>query len=497
MWQSGKLSKWAATDLKSGWWWLLSAACLPLFWINMSESHDWGGDFAQYLQQALNMVQGNPQDTSFYVFNPSYAILAPPAYPVGFPMILTPVVALFGTEMLPLKIWMTLLLILTTLLAFKIFKSEMRPGLALALACLFAYHPWLLQFKGEILADIPFTLLLTIGLLLWQSILKNHQNWGVAVLAGVAFGFALLTKNIGIIVFPALLASVLWSPRSFLRNLFVAWGITTVVALVFYVIWSHGVFPVQTETVGFSSGIWAEGLATETVFYNTAYYTEIFQSFFHQMYTPWNFLALISKALLLAFLLFGYWGQLFKRPDLPTFLVSAHLLVLLVFPVTTQGLRYLLPILPWLILLIVRGWRQWQPEQPRLKYAFLFFLLCSQLHQSYHGVQYANHIGRTQSGPSDADARSMFAYLSTTSEEARLVFIKPRPLGLYTSRTCFANNPHTPYPEIVAELEGLGWDFLVTSSDLPNPGLAAFIEKEAHRLLPVFQQGAYTVYSRK
>ena len=40
---------------------VLIGLLLPLFYINVKDSHDWGDDFAQYFIQARNILEGRPQ----------------------------------------------------------------------------------------------------------------------------------------------------------------------------------------------------------------------------------------------------------------------------------------------------------------------------------------------------------------------------------------------------------------------------------------------------
>ena len=72
---------------------------MPLLLINVKSSHDWGGDFAQYINQAKCIVEGKSQNETGYIFNEQNPFIGPPSYPVGFPMLLTPVYCLFGNNL--------------------------------------------------------------------------------------------------------------------------------------------------------------------------------------------------------------------------------------------------------------------------------------------------------------------------------------------------------------------------------------------------------------
>ena len=68
---------------------------IPLFFINIKSSHDWGDDFAQYIHQAKNISEGISQNNTGYVFN-SDVFLGPNAYPTGFPLLLAPIIKNYG-----------------------------------------------------------------------------------------------------------------------------------------------------------------------------------------------------------------------------------------------------------------------------------------------------------------------------------------------------------------------------------------------------------------
>ena len=80
---------------------------IPLFFINVRSSHDWGGDFAMYILQTKNITEAVPQSELPYIYNPDNAVLCPPAYPIGFPLLLSPVYAITGNSIVAFSLWIT------------------------------------------------------------------------------------------------------------------------------------------------------------------------------------------------------------------------------------------------------------------------------------------------------------------------------------------------------------------------------------------------------
>ena len=42
---------------------------VPLLFLNLRNDHDWGDDFAQYLEQAENISLGKPMAQTGYIYN--------------------------------------------------------------------------------------------------------------------------------------------------------------------------------------------------------------------------------------------------------------------------------------------------------------------------------------------------------------------------------------------------------------------------------------------
>ena len=83
---------WAAAALA-----MLAALYLVLFRPGYSVMG--GGDFALYLAHAQAIATFQPYAATGFVFNPANAIMSPAAYPPGLPLLLAPLVAVFGIEL--------------------------------------------------------------------------------------------------------------------------------------------------------------------------------------------------------------------------------------------------------------------------------------------------------------------------------------------------------------------------------------------------------------
>jgi len=76
-------------------WWLVAT---------LDPSLAWGGDNAMYLMLARNLAEGLPYNVTGYIQNP-YSYLAPLTYPPGFPVVLAPLYAAVGLDIVAFKIY--------------------------------------------------------------------------------------------------------------------------------------------------------------------------------------------------------------------------------------------------------------------------------------------------------------------------------------------------------------------------------------------------------
>src|SRR5665647_826332 len=127
---------------------------LPLIFIGTRSSHDWGDDFAQYIHQAANIVNGIPQSETGYVYN-QLNYIGPQAYPVGFPLLLVPSYAIAGNRMVAFTTFISLIYIILGLLMVIFYRKYFSWITAIVLAFIFLYNPQMILFKREIMSDIP------------------------------------------------------------------------------------------------------------------------------------------------------------------------------------------------------------------------------------------------------------------------------------------------------------------------------------------------------
>jgi hypothetical protein len=145
---------------------LLVLLCLPLLFINVKDSQDWGDDFAQYFLQARNIIEHRPQTDNGLVFDQteSESRTALKAYPVGFPLMLATVWKVHGHSIEAFSILISLLMIGFAALIFVYLKNFFSPLLSFIRVLAIIYNPVMLESKREVLSDIPFAFFLILSI---------------------------------------------------------------------------------------------------------------------------------------------------------------------------------------------------------------------------------------------------------------------------------------------------------------------------------------------
>src|ERR1039457_6844132 len=172
---------------------ILFVLCLPLFFINIRNSHDWGDDFAQFIYQAKNLAQGNPQSEPCYLDENTN--LSNPIY-IGFSLILAPVYYFYGINILAFSILITSILFILCFALFAFYKKYFTNLISILLGLIFAYNPYTLNFKMEIMTDIPFALMMMLILLVYYRI--NQCKYFNYFLLGILTGFLVSIRTVGV-----------------------------------------------------------------------------------------------------------------------------------------------------------------------------------------------------------------------------------------------------------------------------------------------------------
>ena len=106
--------------------------------------HNWGGDFSAYIMQAVSLLDGSASEfigqNSFTIEN-SDGTRGPINYPWGFPILISPVIYLFGINLMVLKSINILMYVLFLVCIYHLFAGRLSIVNRLVMLAFFAFSP--------------------------------------------------------------------------------------------------------------------------------------------------------------------------------------------------------------------------------------------------------------------------------------------------------------------------------------------------------------------
>ncbi len=410
---------------------LLVALLLPMCFIGLRNTHDWGDDFAQYLAQARDLSEAQVINASEQVRN--FENYGPAPKGLGFSVLLAPLWAASGNTVFPYLVLMSVITLLLCIALYEYLRRDFGWPAAMLASLLFAYDRHVLHAKSEIMPDLLLTLLVLLCLL----VLRRNDGWRWWLIP-VLVGFAILVKSAGWVLYIAVLTNALvtWrkrSPEASVRIKHVLWTIAIPLAMAFLVPFA------LSRNVG-SSAVWYasvffDGSLFRTFGSNVIAYAGAFEHFFEQELPMWMNHVLVL--VLLVVIVLGAVVRLRQRADAGDGFTLLWLLMLLCYPYANSADRFLLPVLPFVLRYLLEGLRFTAacvrlPERPAMAVVLGSFLLLHVItvrvvvQQQEHAV----------AGPYSADAQDAFAVVKArTPTTAVIGAARPWAVHLLTDRT--------------------------------------------------------------
>lgn len=389
-----------------------SAVSISIF----STGQLWYDDFAGYLLQSQAILRGQmPQ----FVAQNAAALAAsdypvgPAAYPWGYPLLVAPIFALGGPDSLTAyKLVNTLAFAAFLLVFYALARRRLPPVAALPLTAALAFNPALLQAQDLIQADFVFLFFSTLAFWLLDQESKSARR---ALLLGLTLFAAFFVRTNGI-----LLLGVFWVEE--IRR--AGWRFLAATTLIFLSL-------TLLAALIFPNGQ-ASYLTHYSLFFTSA---RLWQNVQYYLALPGELLAFLPGGYPLAAALFllGAWN--FRRQEVAALLYIFASLALFISWPERQGLRFLYPILPLLLLIAARGLAEltarWRWLSPAVWGALAALALFASLNLT--GGQFFRR--QAINGPFDEYSQPLFAFVrASTPPESRIIFFKPRLMTLLTGR---------------------------------------------------------------
>lgn len=402
---------------------ILFLLCLVVFFINRYQTHDWGDDFALYVMQAQKTASFQLQFSTHYVFNELNPVVAPSFYPPVFSAFLSILYPVLKTDISNYIIVMHLLLLLNVLLFWYYLKSKYTPFLAIVLCLLWAYNPWILHFKNEVMSEFLFV----IFLILFYINYNEKKNLTLLIILGALL---ISTRSVGWVIIPTLITAS-FLKKEWRENLLICCGILLLSGII------NLIFTGQINGANYSSNFKWNEIVSTTLSNIQFYFKHIYNWFIPYLETK-SILILPTQFITLSMLLLGFYSASKAKKYLIEILFSFfYLALILIYPYQGAGFRFLVPVIPIFLLLFaeaisyIKNQITNQYLNKVMYYGIpLFFLL-----QYYPNIKYLIESKNKPDGPYTTDALQAWEAIKlNTSDKDTIYFTYPKAQALLTNR---------------------------------------------------------------
>jgi hypothetical protein len=231
---------------------------------------------------------------------------------------------------------------------------------------------------------------------------------------------------------------------------------------------------------------------------NSDYYVQNFQRFFHPDTGIYNVFTLIIKAFALSFFIVGYVFKLAGRLAFLEIFFGLYMLIIILFPNLTQGIRYIFPVIPFALFYIIGGLKSLKPETAVKPVIFAVILGVLSIIQYEPGIQkIVAEKNVILQGPQEPEAQEAFRFINeTTPQDAKIAFIKPRVLSLYAERSSLANHFAMDTKGLEQKFSDEGINYFLLCSELSNPALQDYINEHQKDIILIWKNPKFEFYRR-
>ncbi len=471
---------------------------LPLLFIGNHNSHDWGDDFAQYIHQAGNIIQGIPQSETGYVYNELNPSIGPQAYPMGFPLLLAPVYKLAGNNIVAFITLISLLYIVLGLLMIVFYRQYFSWITALVLAMIFMYNPSMVIFKSEVMSDIPFTALLVLNFILYQK--SKSGNLKQYFIFALSTGLMLTIKPAGIVFIGAVIMEQLFfliRRETQLKHFAIYVGIIILFPVLVYYVINIYMFRIPSGGSIHDYLIFYDpGKLMTTIPENFSRYIEEFRYLYVPQTGAFFGISLLLGSIMLTMTLIGFIKRLINGPEVTEWFFIFYTIMLLGYHYNNSSFRLIVPLGFISLFYATTGLKSIQlmaqiPSKIKAVAIGIFVMLLFMPAL----VKIARSSGGPLDGPQKKSAIETFNYIKkNVPPDAVVVFAKPRALALYGGCNSMAD-PRSSDPTLVhKQVMDAKSSYLLISEKLTNEVTQRYTRVMQSRLTKKFENKDFVLY---
>lgn len=418
---------------------LLIILLLPLFFINVKDSHDWGDDFAQYLIQSKNIIEFLPQNENGIIKQKDAPVYAVEAYPIGFPLLIAPVYFYYDLAIKPYLILIALFLVACGLLCYDYFRKRTGELGALIITLLFCYNPQVIELKKWILSDIPFTCSVLLFLFWVESDdYKKKYSW---LITSAMLAFIVSLRLTGLAFVGGYFIFGIYQALKRTKSEY-----STILRASLSFILSSTIFILLNQYI-FKVDLWNLGDFYINAFDN--YRLRISENIGHYYSVTgqlFPFFGLSAFSFWIVPSLFGWIIHLFKKPTLAEFIFPVYVLCILLYPYSDGGARFVIPIFPFLIYYFGYGistiLNYKNNKFSPVALAIYISLLVAYIPNLTQAIKTQNNI---EDGPEKETSVELFNFIQSLPNNSVIAFCRARAMHLYTGyKSVYFNHYESP-----------------------------------------------------
>ncbi len=394
------------------------------------------GDFSMLLQHAVNMVDGAPYAESSYLQNPDAISVGTTSYPPGVPILIAPLYALFGYNLVPMKVLMVLMFA-AALVVFGLVTKRLLPWPVFMLMLFdLSFTPYFWEFKDNVESDFPFLLPLFVVLLLIARTGGSLESRSASIRHGAVLGIliyvAVSMRTIGLALIVSLFVFDVVGSRSLMPTRRFLMAAATLVVLMLL---QSLVLPIDGGTYGqaFMERMNSPSKFVGSIVLNAKYYIlavtgRILMTNGHG--TTWADVMLLLSVGPFAV---GFYRRLRHDLGILEVFTVVYAGVLLLWPFRQPN--YLIPLIPLLAFYLFGGIghlvQNMSQYRQRIAFAVVFSLLAATYLQRYATLSFDRIPHDVMSGAS----MEFYDYVrSNLDEDDGIVTRLPREVALFTGR---------------------------------------------------------------
>ena len=336
--------------------WIIALKCIP------TDFCDLGGDSAQYITLAESLAQGKGLRMLNYPGEPFYFY-----YPPVFALLLYPIIKFWGRNFYIMHLLIALFGYASLYVMYQLFKKYADKKIAVFSTCLMAINWAFILYSSEyILSDIPYLFFSLFVLSSAAIYLKKHSSInkeGILLLFGLCLTY--FTRYIGITLYLGLLILFLVTPhKTKIKKIIFIGG----VFLIVFGLWNacKTLLPSPMPShlrllflidpyASYKGSLLANPLFFIFRFIDGTnyYYTLLSQAFFFSPLT--GYIQEAACSLILGLLFLGFWRKFKENKECVFHYYFIAYLLLLIFWPFHEGVRFLIPILPFIYFYFLSG----------------------------------------------------------------------------------------------------------------------------------------------